>query len=638
MDLQTKLSQVPRKPGVYLFKDEKAKVLYVGKAKSLRERLRSYFHKGAGLDERKQGMMRKVADFSYIVVDSELEAFALEANLIKEHRSPFNVILRDDKNYPYLKLTVKEEWPRLEVARRIVKDGSLYYGPFVPAGAMWETLAFVRRHFNIRPCGYRLDRKTFSRPCIQHQMGRCPAPCGDGISREDYAKSVGQARLFLEGDKKKLLVELEEKMRRLSGEEMFEDAAVVRDRIEALKRAFERQKVISPELGDIDVIGHAMEEDFVFAARAVQVFFIRKGLMIGGRDFYLPAQRDVASGAPMPLDEFLAGFLENFYLKEIIPPGEILLRARPRDAASIEQWLSGRKGGRVKIRVPARGKKNDLLKMAEKNAAEILKARKAAPGDLSDTLAALKGRFYLKKTPASIGAFDISTTFGAQPVGGFVYWEGAFRKEFYRHVKIKTVPEGKMDDFRMMEETVFRVLSDLGGEGRVPELVVIDGGRGQLDSAMKAVSRLEEGGLPEARPAAGVIAVAKNPDRVFTTHSERPVNIEDGSPSSLLLRRIRDEAHRFAVSFHKRLRGKALLSSPLESVKGVGRKRRFALLKRFGSLEAIRQAPVEEISRAAGVGKDLALEIKRRLEEEKEKNKKAADADDSVKTLMNMVE
>ncbi len=600
--MKVKLPAVPRKPGVYLFKDEKAKVLYVGKARSLRDRLGSYFHKGAGLDERKQGMMRRVGGFSYIVTDSELEAFALEANLIKEHRPPFNVILRDDKNYPYLKLTVKEEWPRLEVVRRIIKDGSLYYGPFVPAGAMWETLAFIRRHFNIRPCRYRLDRKI--RPCIQHQMGRCPAPCGGGISREEYSKAVEEARLFLEGDKKRLIRELEGKMHILAEEELFEDAARLRDRIEALKRAFEQQKVISPELGDIDVIGHAMEKDAY--ARAVQVFFIRKGLMIGGRDFYLTDHFDIAGGAPMPLEEFLAGFLETFYLKEIIPPGEILVRARPRDAASIEQWLSARKGGRVKIRVPARGKKNDLLKMAERNAAEILGARKEAPGEKEKTLEALKRRFFLKKTPASIGAFDISTTFGAQPVGGFVYWEAdGFRKEFYRHVKIRTVAEGRMDDYRMMEETVSRILADLGA--RSPELVVIDGGRGQLDFAMKAVSLLQE------PPAAGVIAVAKDPDRVFTTRSELPVNIEDGSPSSLLLRRIRDEAHRFAIGFHKRLRGKTLLSSSLESVKGVGRKRRLALLKRFGSLEAIRQAPAEEIGLVDGIGRQLALDIKKHL-------------------------
>ncbi|MDA8087517.1 MAG: excinuclease ABC subunit UvrC [Nitrospiraceae bacterium] len=597
MDLKLKLSKVPAQPGVYLFKDENGKVLYAGKAKSLRNRLRSYFQKGAALDERKQGMVKRVRDFSYIVTDSELEAFALEANLIKEHRPPFNVIFRDDKNYPYLKLTVNEEWPRLEVTRRILRDGALYYGPFVPASAMWETLAFVRRHFNIRPCRYRLDRKM--RPCIQRQIGRCPAPCDGSISREEYMKAVEEVRLFLEGDKKGLLKELENTMYRLAEEQLYEDAARLRDRIEALKRALEQQKVISPELGDIDVIGHASEDGA--AAQAVQVFFIRKGSMIGSRDFYLPNQ------APMPLEEFLAGFLEMFYSKEIIPPEAILLRKRPRDAASLEAWLSARKQGRVKIHVPARGKKNDLLKMAERNAAELLRARRAAPG--GKTLESLKERFYLRKAPASIGAFDISTTFGAQPVGGFIYWaDGEFRKEFYRHVKIKTVPAGKMDDYRMMEETVARVLADLGADR--PELVVIDGGKGQLEAAMKAVYTLAD---PQ-KPPAGVIAVAKDPDRVFTTVSELPVNIEDGSPSSLLLKRIRDEVHRFAIGFHKRLRGKSLLSSPLEAVKGIGRKRRLALLKHFGSLEAIRQAGAEEISLVDGIGTELAQVIKSTLD------------------------
>ena len=594
MDFKLKLSKVPAQQGVYIFKDESGKVLYVGKAKSLRSRLRSYFQKSSALDERKQGMVKRVRDFSYIVTDSELEAFALEANLIKEHKPPFNVIFRDDKNYPYLKLTINEEWPRLEVTRRIARDGALYYGPFVPASAMWETLAFVRRHFNLRPCRYRLDKKM--RPCIQHQMGRCPAPCDGGIGRQEYGRAVEEVRLFLEGDKKRLLKELEGTMYKLAEEELYEDAARLRDRIEALKRALEQQKVISPELGDIDVIGCAGED----ASQAVQVFFIRKGLMIGSKDFYIRQEL-------IPLDELLAGFLEVFYSKEIIPAAEILLRKRPQDAASIEAWLSTRKDGRVRIRVPVRGKKNDILKMAERNAAELLRARRAAPEER--TLESLKERFHLKKAPGSIGAFDISTTFGAQPVGGFIYWAGGgFRKEFYRHVNIKTIPAGKMDDYGMMEEAVSRVLSDLGPDR--PELVVVDGGRGQLEAAMKAVYAMPESETPPA----GVIAVAKDPDRVFTTHSELPVNIEDGSPSSLLLKRIRDEVHRFSIGFHKRLRGKSLLSSPLESVKGIGRKRRLALLKRFGSLDAIRQAPVDEISRVDGIGRELAVVIKNTLE------------------------
>ncbi len=595
--IEEKLKKTPRQNGVYIFKDESEKVLYVGKAKSLRNRLRSYFQDGAALDERKQGMVKRVRDFSYIVTDSELEALILEANLIKQYKPPFNVILRDDKNYPYLKLTINEPWPRLEVVRRIVRDGALYFGPFIPASAMWETLAFVRRHFGLRPCRYRLDKKM--RPCLQHQMGRCPAPCdGKSISQEEYAKTVGEVRLFLEGKKQGLLKELEMKMKKLAEEELFEDAARLRDRIEALKRALEQQKVIQPGFGDIDVIGYAVNGGRL----AFQVFFIRRGLMIGAKDFYLP--HNLAAGGQMPPEELLAGFMENFYAKEIIPPAEVLVRTKPQDAVALEAWLSEKKQGRVKILVPLRGKKEDLLGMAERNAVEVLKARAASPEQ--KTLETLKERFYLRKAPASIGAFDISTTHGAQPVGGFVFWaDGEFRKDFYRHVKIKTVPGGKMDDYAMMEETVSRVLADLADAG--PELVVIDGGKGQLESAMKAVYGLS------TPPAAGVIAVAKNPDRVFTTRTELPVNIEDGSPSSLLLKRIRDEVHRFSIGFHKKLRGKDMLSSPLESVKGIGRHKRFELLKQFGSLEAIRQADEQDIAKVPGIGPELARVIKNTL-------------------------
>ncbi len=596
--LEEKLKKTPQQNGVYIFKDEAEKVLYVGKAKSLRNRLRSYFQNGAALDERKRGMVKRVRDFSYIVTDNELEALILEANLIKQYKPPFNVILRDDKNYPYLKLSVNEPWPRLEVMRRIVRDGALYFGPFIPASAMWETLAFVRRHFGLRPCRYRLDKKM--RPCLQHQMGRCPAPCDGSISQEEYAKTVNEVRLFLEGKKQGLLKELESKMKKLAEEELYEDAARLRDRIEALKRALEQQKVVQPGFGDIDVIGYAVEGSRL----AFQVFFIRRGLMIGVKDFYLPHYSPEGAHMAPEGQELVAGFMETFYAKEIIPPAEVLVAAKPEESGALEEWLSGKRQGRVKIVVPMRGKKEDLLRMAERNAAEVLRAKAASPEQ--KTLETLKERLHLRKTPASIGAFDISTTQGAQPVGGFIYWaDGEFRKDHYRHVKIKSVQGGKMDDYAMMEETVSRVLADLDEAG--PELVVIDGGKWQLEAAMKAVY-----GLP-LQPAAGVVAVAKDPDRVFTTRTELPVNIEDGSPSSLLLKRIRDEVHRFSIGFHKRLRGKNLLSSPLESVKGIGRQKRFELLRHFGSLEAIRQAGEKEIASVPGIGPELARVIKNTL-------------------------
>jgi len=587
MTILEKLKTVPTKPGVYLFKTAREKVLYVGKAKSLRSRLRSYFIKNPNLDGRKMAMLRRVEDFSYLVTDTEIEALALEANLIKQHKPRYNVILRDDKNYPYLKLTMNEEWPRLEVVRRIVHDGSLYFGPFVPTGAMYETLAFIRRHFGIRPCRYRLDKPM--RPCIQHQMGRCPAPCDGLISKEDYMKAVNEVKLFLEGRKEGLIQELEEKMLRLSEQMMYEDAAKTRDRIEAVKTAWANQKVISPELGDIDVIGYVKEDgNFAF-----QVFFIRNGLMIGAKDFYLKNMDGIAPA------ELMKEFVETFYAKEIIPPGEIVARVRPADAAQLEKWLSQRKKGKVKFITLGKGKKRELLLLAEKNAGERMRARKASP-ELK-TIEELAERLSLAKTPESIGAFDVSTIHGAYSVGAFIYWaEGGFNKNFYRHLKIKGLPERAIDDYAMMEEIVRRTLKGLG-EDR-PDLIVIDGGKGQLEAALKALEDIS--GAPE------IISLAKAPDRVFTVRSGAPIGIEDGSPSSLLLKRIRDEAHRFAITFHKKLREKGMFESPLMGVKGMSRKKRYALLKHFGSLASIREAPIEEITKVEGIGPKLAQRIK----------------------------
>jgi excinuclease ABC subunit C len=321
----SKLSSIPFKPGVYVFKNEKEHVLYVGKAKNLRSRLRSYFQKSSHLDPRKTAMIRNVKDFSYIVTDNELEALALEANLIKQYRPKFNVILRDDKNYPYLKLTVNEEWPRLEIVRRIKKDGALYFGPYVPAGSMWETLAFIRRNFQIRGCRYSLDKPM--RPCIQYQMGKCVAPCAGKISREDYLKLVNEIILFLKGEKKGLLEELEKRMLKFSEEMNFEEAAKIRDRIKALRRAWESQKVVAPELGNMDVIGYAKTDSTV----SFEIFFIRNGIMIGSKDLLMKNIENLSD------KDMVRSFISQFYSKEIIPPGEILtpfLPAESRDGSA----------------------------------------------------------------------------------------------------------------------------------------------------------------------------------------------------------------------------------------------------------------------------------------------------------------
>lgn len=580
-----KFVSLPSKPGVYLFKNVKDRVLYVGKAKNLRNRLKSYFQKSSKLDIRKAAMMREVKDFSYIVTGNELEAFVLEANLIKQYKPRFNIILRDDKNYPYLTLTVNEKWPRLEVVRRIKKDGALYFGPYVPAGSMWETLAFIRRNFQIRGCRYSFDEPL--RPCIQHQIGRCPAPCAGFINREEYLKLVEEIRLFLSGEKKELIGGLKKKMMKLSDGMKFEEAATIRDRIKSLERAWESQKVVAPELGDIDVIGFYRDDGVV----SFKVFFIRNGMMIGSKDFLIKNSKDVSDR------ELLHTFIMQFYSKEIIPPSEIIVPVIPGESKLLEKWLSQQKGTHIKISSPKRGIKKELVDMASENAYLTQKGKKESRVD--SLLNEIKERLQMKKLPEDIGAFDVSTISGSESVGAFVYWsEGEFRKDMYRRLKIKTV-QG-VDDYSMMEEVIGRIIKNL--EGRLPDLIIIDGGKGQLEVAKKVINHNRA--LFHELPM--LVAIAKNPDRVYLTTSRDPVFLDDGRQSSLLLRKIRDEVHRFAISYHRKLRDKDLMESPLEKISGIGKKRRLDLLRHFGSINVIRNASIEEIAKLKGFNKKVA--------------------------------
>ncbi len=581
----TKLSSVPSKSGVYIFKNAKERILYVGKAKNLRNRLRSYFQKSSGLDVRKTAMMRDVRDFSYIVTGNELEAFVLEANLIKQYKPRFNVILRDDKNYPYIKLTLNEDWPRLEVVRRIKKNGALYYGPYVPAGSMWEILAFIRRNFQIINCRYSFDKPM--RPCIQYQMGRCLAPCAGLISREEYLKLIEEIRLFLNGEKKNLINGLEKKMIKLSEKMMFEEAARIRDRIKALERAWESQKVVAPELGDIDVIGFYREGSEV----SFEIFFIRNGIMIGSKDLFIINIENISD------KELMHTFITQFYSKEIIPPSKIIIPVLPEELKSLENWLGQRKGAVVKILAPRMGKKSKLINMASENARLALKGKKEQ--NIDYLLSEIKDRLRLKKIPVDIGAFDVSTISGNESAGAFVYWSGGeFKKNLYRRLKIKTV-QG-VNDYSMMEEIIERIIGNL--EGKLPDLIIIDGGKGQLETARKTV---EKNTAVFSEPPM-IIAIAKDPDRAYLTTSENPVDLEDRRPSSLLLKKIRDEVHRFAVGYHRKLREKGLLQSPLEIIPGIGKKRRLELLRVFGSIEDIRNATIDEIAKIKGFNKKVA--------------------------------
>jgi excinuclease ABC subunit C len=582
--MEEKLSRVPAKPGIYLFKDEKNRILYVGKAKDLRNRLRSYFQKSAALDERKAAMVRSVRDFEYTVTGNELEAFVLEANLIKQYRPRYNILLRDDKSYPYLKLTVNETWPRLEVVRRVQKDGAKYFGPYVPSGAMWEILSFIRNNFTIRTCRYSLEKRM--RPCIQHQIKKCIAPCGGKVDHAEYMHMVNEVRLLLEGKNKRLLDMLERRMKRLSDEMRYEEAALVRDRVRSIRQISETQKAVAPELGDIDTIGIFREED----RATFKILFIRNGIMIGSRHFFIGNVSGEKDG------DLLKNFIGQFYGKEIIPPPEVLCPLMPDDMPVLSSWLSEKRGSPVKIATPKRGIKRGLIEMAKQNAEAFSRSEKET--EWKTTLRELSAFLGLKKLPGDIGAFDISNISGREPVGAFVYWAGGrFQKDRYRHIKMDAV-KGP-DDYSMMKEMIRRTVKNL--EGNLPDLVIIDGGRAHLDAALEV---LEENHIESE-----AVGLAKDPDRIFLKESEAPLSLEDGKAPSLLLKRIRDEVHRFAIRYHKKLRAKRTFESPLDKIPGVAKKRRFALLQHFGSIDAIRNATVEEIARLKGFHRKIAEKI-----------------------------
>jgi excinuclease ABC subunit C len=586
------ISAAPPKPGVYLFKTSGDRIIYVGKAKNLRNRIRSYFRDSASLDARKSAMTREISDFSFIVTGNELEAWILEANLIKQHKPKFNIVLRDDKNYPYIRVTISEKWPRVEVVRRISDDGSLYFGPYVPAQAMWEAIGFIRKNFLIRACDRSLDRP--SRPCIQYQMKRCHAPCAGKITEKDYRKIVDDIILFLKGKKSGLVAQIEKRMLEYSSEMRYEEAAQLRDSLTMLGKAFESQKIIAPELGDIDVAGFF--RDAAGGRAALGILFVRNGIMTGAKNFIIEEHLGAED------KELLSDFFRLFYAGNVRPAPTIVAPFSPADRSALISWLTGSKGKQIKILTPKSGKKRELLQMASENARLHFSSARAAFRD-SDT-SGLAERLGLSRPPMSIAVFDVSTLTGSESAGGMIWWErGEFIKEYYRHVKIKWV-EG-VDDYSMIRETVIRALGNL--DGKVPDLVIVDGGRGQLDIARSA--------LDEMDIHIDAIGVAKKPNRAFLENGE-VIDLDDRNISSLLLRRLRDEAHRFIITFHRRLRDKRLTESQLEKIPGVGRARRLNLLRHFGSIENIRNASVEEISAVKGINAFAAETIFNYLKEE----------------------
>ncbi len=598
-DLQAKLKTLPKQPGCYIFKDAQGAVLYVGKAVNLRQRVRSYFQKSAQQTPKIARMVRRIADLEWIVTDSELEALILECNLIKQHRPPYNVLMRDDKSYPYLCLTLGEKFPRLLVTRRVRKDGSRYFGPFANSGAVWSTHQLLHRTFPLIPCGKVWSGEPVQRPCLYYHMGRCLAPCAGLADPEEYRKIVRNVVLFLEGKGDHLIKQLEAQMEQAAEALEFERAAKIRDQIRALQEVLQKQKVVHPDGINEDVIALVKDE----RGACVQMFFIRGGRLLGQRHFFL------SEGAADQPGTLMQEFLKQYYQDAPEVPERILLPYEVDEARIIAQWLKQRRGSAVEIRVPHRGEDARLLEMASQNAELALQSLRQELEQkaewLESALLELQEALRLPTLPNRIEAYDISNIQGIAPVGSMVVFEGGQpKKSDYRRFRIRWHPESP-DDFAMMREVLTRRLREaLGGDEKwrvLPDLILIDGGRGQLNAALEAIRA-----LGFQIPAAGL---AKRHELVILPDEPDPVELPRHSRALHLLQRIRDEAHRFALTYHRKLREERAHRSPLDEIPGIGPRRKKMLLRLFGSIERIRQASVEELASVPTMTRRLAEQV-----------------------------
>lgn len=617
--LRDKVSLLPTQPGVYLFHNSEGDVIYVGKAVSLRDRVRSYFQQqGRFVSPRILALVEQIADFEYIVTDSEVEALILEATLIKEKSPRYNVRLKDDKAYPYLKVT-DEPFPRVMVVRKPGKDGR-YFGPYANPRAVRETMKFLRKLFPIRTCSLDLSGELNYRPCLLYHIGRCGAPCAGLQTEEEYDRLIEEVCLFLEGRHQRLIPEIRRKMEEASAKLEFERAARLRDQMRALERVVERQKVVSTSGEDQDVIGMARND----ATACVQVFFIRDGKLSGRDHFFLDADADTSD------DEILASFMKQYYSDVTFVPKEVLHSVPLEEAEVLGDWLSGRRGNKVRLRRPQRGEKRRLVEMVTHNAELVLGEREAKRSRrlerIEGGLAELQEVLGLEGPPRRIEAFDISNTQGTGAVASMVVFEdGQPTNSEYRRFRIRDI-EGP-NDYAMMNQTVTRrfarglkereSLENLDPKmdpkerkaqeeqakfAKFPDLIVIDGGKGQLGAARDALRDLDLEDIP-------TIGLAERLEEIFHEDSPEPVVLDRNSYALHLLQQVRDEAHRFALSYHRNVRGKEFSRSALDAIAGVGPARKRALLRRFGSVKAVREASIEELKAVPGISTELAERI-----------------------------
>ncbi len=611
-DIEEELKKLPARPGVYLMHDEKDAIIYVGKAISLKNRVRQYFQSSRNKGVKIEQMVTHIARFEYIVTDSELEALVLECNLIKEHRPKYNTMLKDDKTYPYIKVTVNEEYPRVLFSRQLKKDKSRYFGPYTSAGAVKDAIDMIHKLYQIRTCNRNLPRDMGKdRPCLNYHIKQCSAPCQGYISREEYGENIRKALDFLGGNFGPLLKELEEKMKAASDAMDFEHAAEYRDLLNSVKQVAQKQKITNSDQEDKDILALAADgEDAV-----VQVFFVRDGRLIGRDHFCL----HITEGEPA--GEILNSFIKQFYAGTPFIPRELMIQEEIEDAGVIEDWLTKRKGQRVYIRVPKIGSKEKLVELARKNAEMVLSQDKERiKREEGRTIGAMKeiaGLLGLSGV-SRVEAFDISNISGFESVGSMVVYErGRPKRSDYRKFKIRTV-KGP-DDYASMAEVLERrfrhgmeeqkeleekaLPGEVGSFTKFPDLIMMDGGKGQVNVALKVLKE-----LGVSIPVCGMVKDDNHRTRGLYFQSQE-LPIERNSEGFRLITRIQDEAHRFAIEYHRSLRSKEQVHSILDDIEGIGPSRRKALMKRFQSLEAIREADVDALSQAPSMNRLAAEKV-----------------------------
>jgi len=599
MKIEEKLNTLPPKPGIYQFLDSKGQILYVGKAINLRNRVRSYFQKSRNLDPRLMIMVKKVSDLLFIITDSDIEALILEANLIRKHKPRYNINLKDDKSYPYIRIT-SEDFPQVFPTRRMIRDGSSYFGPYTNVKDMRNALATLKRIFAIRSCKYNLNPDTIEKKkvdlCLDYYIKKCKGPCQDLQNKKEYLHMIESVKEFLRGKTSRLQIDLEKEMQELATQQKFEDAARIRDKIEILEKYRNTQKIVMSDIKDRDIFAMASEDDDACAV----IFKIREGKVINRVHYYLSSVLHKKS------DEILEQFINQYYTRTEELPHEILILEQIGQQRIIEDWLSSRSDRPVKIINPKAGEKKKLIRMCEKNAHYLLEELKLqkmkARNYVPHVLNSLQRDLRLSRPPRRIECFDISNIQGSDPVASMVcFIDGRPKKSEYRRFAIKS--KSTPDDFAMMREVIHRRYTRLKDEKKeFPDLIVIDGGKGQLSSALSVLKKID---ITDQ----AIIGLAKRLEEIFFPGVSDAQMLPKTSSSLKLLQQIRDEAHRFAITFHRQKRKKRTIRSDLDLVPGIGPKRRNDLLKKFGSVKKIKELELHELHQLGGLSEQIAINI-----------------------------